>query len=99
MQAMEEIEKQIEAVLEKIRPFLRREGGDVEYVGFQDGVVYIRMIGACDGCIYVDQDISAGIEIILMEEVPGVIRCDGSMKLPPEVEKAYQERKKEEVSH
>ena len=46
---MEEIEKQIETVLGKIRPFLQREGGDVEYVGFKDGVVYVNMVGACEG--------------------------------------------------
>ncbi len=95
---MEEIEQKIEEVLDKIRPFLRREGGDIEYVGFQDGVVYVKMVGACEGCAYVDQDISAGVEIILIEEVPGVIRCDASMKLPPSVMDAYLARKEKEAS-
>lgn len=89
---MDEKELEIETVLDKIRPFLQREGGDIEYVGFKDGVVYVKMVGACEGCIYVDQDISAGVEIILMEEVPGVIRCDGSMNLPPDVKEQYEKR-------
>ena len=93
---MEEIEEQIEQVLDKIRPFLRREGGDIEYVGFKDGVVYVKMVGACEGCAYVDQDISAGVEIILIEEVPGVIRCDASMQLPDDVLEEYQARKGKE---
>jgi len=91
------IEKQIETVLEKVRPFLQREGGDVEYVGFKDGVVYVHMIGACEGCVYVDQDISAGVEIILMEEVPGVIKCDATGVYPQDVMDQYLARKEEEA--
>lgn len=93
---MEDIERQIDIVLDKIRPFLQREGGDVELIGFKDGVVYLRMVGACEGCAYVDQDISSGVEVILTEEIPGVIRCDASMNVPKDVMDAYIERKKEE---
>lgn len=93
---MEDIERQIDIVLDKIRPFLQREGGDVELIGFKDGVVYIRMVGACEGCAYVDQDISSGVEVILTEEIPGVIRCDASMNVPKDVMDAYIERKKKE---
>lgn len=93
---MEDIERQIDIVLDKIRPFLQREGGDVELIGFKDGVVYLRMVGACEGCAYVDQDISSGVEVILMEEIPGVIRCDATMNVPKDVMDRYIERKKEE---
>lgn len=96
---MEDIEKQIEIVLDKVRPFMQREGGDVEYVGFKDGVVYLRMAGACEGCMYVDQDLSTGIEVILMEEVPGVIRCDASMNLPDDVREEYLKRQKEKLEN
>jgi len=89
---MEEIERQIETVLDKVRPFLQREGGDVEYIGFKDGVVYLRMVGACEGCAYVDQDISQGVEIILMEEVPGVIRCEAGPDVPDDVMARYIDR-------
>lgn len=89
------VEKQIETVLDKVRPFLQREGGDVEYIGFKDGVVYVRMVGACEGCMYVDQDISAGVEIILMEEVPGVIKCDATGVYPQDVMNDYLARKEE----
>ncbi len=95
--ADEVIEKQIEEVLDKVRPFLKREGGDIEYVGFKDGVVYVRMVGACNGCLYADADISQGVEIILMEEVPGVIRVDASMNLPEEVMNDYLARKETEL--
>ena len=93
---MEEIEKQIEIVLGKIRPFLQREGGNVELVGFKDGVVYVNMVGACEGCAYADADISQGIETILVEEVPGVIRCDSAMNAPLDVLDPYLKRKQEQ---
>ena len=55
------------------------------------------MIGACNGCLYADADISQGVEIILMEEVPGVIRCDASMNLPEDVMNEYLARKEKEM--
>ncbi len=66
------IEQQIEMTLEKIRPFINRDGGDVIFDSFIDGIVYVKMIGACDGCSMIDSTLSDGIGIILMEEVPGV---------------------------
>lgn len=95
--AEEAIDRQIEEVLDKVRPFLKREGGDIEYIGFKDGIVYVRMVGACNGCLYADADISQGVEIILMEEVPGVIRCDASMNLPEDVMNEYLARKEKEM--
>lgn len=70
---MQEIEKQIEATLDKIRPFLQRDGGDLEFVAFKDGVVYVKMLGACANCLSLDVTIKEGIQIILVEEVPGVV--------------------------
>lgn len=70
---MDETLKQIKDVLDKVRPFIRRDGGDIEFVGFSHGIVYLRMRGACVGCAFADHEITEGIEIILMEEVPGVL--------------------------
>lgn len=67
------IEQQIIKTLDKIRPFINRDGGDVEFVSFKDGIVYVKMHGACEGCALIDSTLSDGIGIILMEEVPGVI--------------------------
>ena len=60
-------------VIEKIRPFLMKDGGDVQFVKFENGVVYIKMLGACSDCISQDATINEGIQIILQEEVPGVV--------------------------
>lgn len=65
---------EIKKVLEKIRPYIQRDGGDVEFVSFQDGIVSVRMLGACKDCIAVDDTIKDGIEAILQEEVEGVTK-------------------------
>ena len=65
--------KKINETLEKIRPFINRDGGDLEFVKFEDGYVYIKMLGACDGCELIDYTISEGIEAILQDEVDGVL--------------------------
>ncbi|MDR0831350.1 MAG: NifU family protein [Bacillales bacterium] len=70
---MTEQEKKIIEKLEKIRPFLVRDGGDVEFVSFKDGIVYIRMQGACVDCLLIDNTLKDGIEVILTEEVEGVL--------------------------
>lgn len=63
---------EIKHVIEKIRPYIQRDGGDVEFVSFEDGIVTVRMLGACMGCVALDDTISEGIEAILLDEVPGV---------------------------
>ena len=70
---MEGIEKLIIATLDKIRHFLQKDGGDCEFVSFKDGVVYVRMSGACQDCLYANADIKDLVEVILQEEVPGVV--------------------------
>ena len=94
MHAMSEEEtvKAIEATLEKIRPFLQRDGGDIDLIGFRDGIVYVAMVGACEGCSLAQDDISAGVEIILMEEVPGVMQVK-STDVPADLMDEYLKRK------
>jgi len=72
----EEIEKKVKLILNKVRPYLQHDGGDVEFVRFSDGVVYVKMLGACVGCTSIDLTIQDGIEAILLEEVPGVIAVE-----------------------
>lgn len=69
----ETIELKIQEVLNKIRPFLQNDGGDIEFVEFKDGIVYVSVLGACVDCIGLDSTIRDGVEMILMEEVEGVI--------------------------
>lgn len=69
----EEIINKVKMILVKIRPYLQHDGGDVEFVKFEDGIVYVKMLGACIGCDSIDLTIRDGVEAILLEEVPGVI--------------------------
>mgnify|MGYP002625195592 CR=1 FL=1 len=70
---MDSNEQLILLTLDKIRHFLQRDGGDVEFVSFKDGVVEVRMQGACQGCMFALSDIKDLVEVILQEEVPGVV--------------------------
>lgn len=93
----EETIQAIKATLEKVRPFLQRDGGDIDYIGYRDGIVYVTMVGACEGCSLADNDISAGVEIILMEEVPGVIGVRTS-DVPADLLQQYIENKEKEAT-
>ena len=63
----------VEEVLDKIRPYLQRDGGDIELVDIQDGVVYVRLLGACIGCSSLDVTLKDGVEALILEYVPGII--------------------------
>lgn len=67
------IEEKIKKVLNKVKPYLNSEGGDLEYLGFKDGIVYIRMLGACVDCMALDSTLKDGIEALLIENIPEVI--------------------------
>lgn len=69
----EDIIAEIKGVIELIRPYINRDGGDVEFVKFEDGIVYVRLSGACVGCSAVDSTMNDLIEDTLLERVPGVI--------------------------
>ena len=79
---MEDTIKLIKETLNKVRPFINRDGGDVEFVDFIDGIVYVNMKGACADCMMIDSTLSDGIEIILQEEVPGVIGVRLASEMP-----------------
>jgi Fe-S cluster biogenesis protein NfuA len=68
-----DLENKIKTILNKIRPYLQRDGGDVEFIKVEDGIVYVKMLGACVGCSSIDLTIKDGIEAFLLEEVPGII--------------------------
>ena len=63
---------QVEEVLDKIRPNLMLDGGNVELVDINDGVVKVRLTGACGGCPKATQTLKMGIERILKQEIPEV---------------------------
>lgn len=67
---------QVLEVLDKLRPFLLRDGGDCELVDIEDGIVKLRLLGACGSCPSSTITLKAGIERALLEEVPGIIEVE-----------------------
>lgn len=67
-----EIELKIIAVLDRIRPFLISDGGNVEFVKFENNIAYIRLTGACKDCSMMDVTLNDGIEEIIISEIPEV---------------------------
>ncbi len=68
---------QVIAVINQIRPMLQRDGGDVELVDVsEDGVVQVRLQGACAGCPMSQMTLKNGIEQVLKEKVPGVVSVE-----------------------
>jgi Fe-S cluster biogenesis protein NfuA len=67
------ISAQAQEVIEKLRPYINRDGGDIKFVKYEDGIVYVQMLGACVGCAAIDTTLTDGVEAILLEEVPGII--------------------------
>jgi Fe-S cluster biogenesis protein NfuA len=67
-----DIKKSVEQALEKIRPLLQRDGGDIELVEVNDGVVKVRLTGACKGCPMSQMTLKQGVEKLLLKEVPGL---------------------------
>lgn len=68
--------EEIERVLEKVRPALQADGGDVELVDVDEGVVKLRLTGACGGCPMASLTLKNGIEVALKEEIPSVERVE-----------------------
>lgn len=64
----------VEKVLEEVRPALQADGGDVELVDIEDGVVKVRLKGACAGCPMSQLTLQMGIEKKLKEEIPEVTK-------------------------
>lgn len=66
------MKEQVEEALNKIRPALQRDGGDVELVGIEGDVVKVKLTGACGGCPMSQMTLKMGIEGIIKKEVPEI---------------------------
>jgi len=73
----EEVVNKIKTVIEKIRPYLQNDGGDVEFRRYENGVVYVKLVGACSNCPMAQMTLQDGIENALISEVPEVIKVIG----------------------
>lgn len=65
-------EEQIKNLIEQINPFLISDGGSVEFIKYEDNIVYIKLLGACQNCEMLDVTLNDLIEATIMEEIPEV---------------------------
>lgn len=73
------IKRGVEMAIAKIRPFLQRDGGDIELVDVSNGIVKVRLTGACKGCPMSQMTLKQGVEKAIMREVPGVTEVQAVM--------------------
>jgi Fe-S cluster biogenesis protein NfuA len=74
----------VEKALETVREYIRRDGGDIELVDVtEDGVVKVKLTGACVGCPFASMTFTQGVQRSLMEQVPGVKRVENVAQLTP----------------
>ena len=67
-----DLRERVEKVLDTIRPYVQGDGGDIELVDVTDGIVQVRLAGACVGCMHSMMTLQAGIERMLKQEIPEV---------------------------
>ncbi len=70
------MKERVQEALDKIRPALQADGGDVELVGVEGGVVKVRLVGACRGCPMSQLTLANGVELVLKQEIPEVERVE-----------------------
>lgn len=71
------MEERIKKALDNVRPYLQADGGDVELVNVsKDGIVQVKLIGACSSCPMSQMTLRAGVERALIREVPGIRRVE-----------------------
>lgn len=63
-------EEKIKEIINKLRPFLVSDGGNIEFIKYENNIVYVKLTGACAGCELLDITLKEGIESTIKEEVP-----------------------------
>ena len=69
---MKEQENKIIEIIDTLRPFLINDGGNIEFLKYENGIVYIKLLGACINCQMMDVTLKEGIEAAIINEVPEV---------------------------
>lgn len=69
---MSETENRIKEIINNLRPYLISDGGNIEFVKYEDNIVYVKMQGACANCQMLDLTLKDGIENVIKDEIPEV---------------------------
>lgn len=75
----EELIKKINDLIEEIRPFLNMDGGDIEFVKYEDNYLYVRMMGACQNCMFQDNTLNEGVLSYFKTHIPTL---EGVINIP-----------------
>jgi Fe-S cluster biogenesis protein NfuA len=70
------VKNQVEAALEELRPRLQADGGDIEFMGVNEGVVKVKLKGACAGCPMSTMTLKMGVESYLKKKIPEIVRVE-----------------------
>jgi Fe-S cluster biogenesis protein NfuA len=73
------IETKIKELIENMRPYLNSDGGDIDFIKYEDGYVYIKLSGACSNCLFQDQTINDGLLEYFKSEIPEI---EGVVNVP-----------------
>ncbi len=66
------MEEKIKEIIEKIRPYINMDGGNIEFIKYEDGYVYIKLTGACADCMFQDNTINDSILEMFTSEIPEI---------------------------
>ncbi len=69
-----EIVSKINEIIDSIRIYVNQDGGDIEFLKFEDGYVYIKILGACVGCAFVENTYHDGLEELLKDELGDIVK-------------------------
>ncbi len=69
---MNETELKIISIIDRLKPFLISDGGNIEFVKYENNIVYVKLLGACKDCSFIDVTLKDGIEEIIISEIPEV---------------------------
>lgn len=69
---LSDVENKIIELIDSVRPYLISDGGNIEFVKYENNVVYIKMQGACANCLMIDITLKDGIECMIKDEIPEV---------------------------
>ena len=72
MRKLKSVENKIIDIIDKLKPYLISEGGNIEFVKYENNIVYIKMMGACANCEMLDVTLKDGIEASIISEIPEV---------------------------
>ncbi|WKS94474.1 NifU family protein [Riemerella columbina] len=75
-QTIENLETRVEEALESIRPFLNKDGGDIELVKIEDLTVYVKLLGNCSSCPISFSTMKLGVENTIKEKVPEIVKVE-----------------------